>query len=516
MKFNELFNVLEQEEYNIGDLKDFKFYRDNEEEEVRIGVYARISKKDSVAIERQIESVKSVIKYDWELETKNIRVYKDNGVSGTSEKRSAYKKMMDDIECGVINTVITTNIDRFGRLTEVILNDIYCNGNIKYLYISIDNKFINAMDNKDILLEEAKAAEKYASKSSVKSKNGLKIRMKRGSLISSKPPYGYKLNSKDDLRCLELADIEDVKIVRNLFYMYVSGKSIREIAKKLNEENISTPSGKGIWTKGTIKSILSNPLYSGVLYQGRYRKLGYSNTGESKKIIKVKNEDWIYGGEFEGIINADIFKIVQDRLNENKNSRTSSSNKKLFTSLIKCGDCGRALVYRKKANGYNCSGAVNAPYNCKSHLIKENELNELISVKIKEYIMQNINDKSYETIKNRLLNYSKDKAAELRLEEIKKNIDFDIDEMRKIYGLNDTNEYKDKIIKKIKEDIDSLELKKKKMEEEIKKKDKLEYEIIKCLDNISKVDIEKNAIYALLVKEIRVYKNNRIEIEWRW
>lgn len=516
MNFRNLINILEIEGYKIGNFKESKFYRMNEDKQVKIGIYARISKRDDIAIERQVDSIKKVIEDEWKFNPKNIKVYIDNGISGTCEKRSAYKKMKEDIECDVINTVITTHIDRFGRLTEMILNDIYCNGNIKYLYIGIDNMFINSIDNKSILLEEAKSAEEYAKKSSIKAKSGLKRRMKSGSLISSKPPYGYKLATKEGLRVLELGNIEDVEVVKSIFNMYVAGKSIGEISKVLNLDNITPPSGEGVWTKGTIKTILNNPLYSGVLYQGRYKKQGYSNTGESREIIKVENEDWINGGEFEGIIDSDMFKFVQDRLNENNSTRTSSSDKKLFTSILKCGDCGRSLVYRKKSNGYNCSGAVNAPYNCKSHLVKEEELKELVSRKIKEYIKTNFTDKTYESIKNRVSDYNRDKMSEMKLEKINEDININLNKIREIYISNISSKYKEEVIRKIEKEIDELKLRKMDLENRIKNMTESEYKMIEILNNILEINIDSNSIYALFIKEVRVYENNKIEIDWRY
>ena len=85
------------------DIKDYK-----------IGLYLRVAQKDDEAIERQKELKK---------------VYADNGYSGRTENRPAYKKMIRDIRNGKINVIVVSNMDRLTRqpiffyhkITELIL-----------------------------------------------------------------------------------------------------------------------------------------------------------------------------------------------------------------------------------------------------------------------------------------------------------------------------------------------------------------------------------------------------------
>lgn len=84
---------------------DFKDYK--------IGVYLRTAQKDDEAIERQKELNISYCKYRGYPDI--VKIYTDNGYSGTTENRPAYKRMIKDIRNGKINAIVVSKIDRLTR-----------------------------------------------------------------------------------------------------------------------------------------------------------------------------------------------------------------------------------------------------------------------------------------------------------------------------------------------------------------------------------------------------------------
>ena len=187
---------------------------------------------------------------------------------------------------------------------------------------------------------------------------------------------------------LEPANDITTLIVKEIFNSYLIGKSLGDIANELTKKGYKTPTEKQKWEKGTIESILKNIKYAGVMAQGLYQKKGPFTDGESSNIVKVKEEKWIYGDNFQGIITIEDFNRVQNMLSENKSLR-DNKDRHLFTSIIKCGDCGRALIYKGKANGYKCAGSQDGS-GCSTHLIKEDELFQLIKLMIIKYVKENI------------------------------------------------------------------------------------------------------------------------------
>lgn len=93
---------------------DFKDYK--------IGVYLRTAQKDDEAIERQKELNISYCKYRGYPDI--VKIYTDNGYSGTTENRPAYKRMIKDIRNGKINAIVVSNIDRLTRQPIIFYHKI--------------------------------------------------------------------------------------------------------------------------------------------------------------------------------------------------------------------------------------------------------------------------------------------------------------------------------------------------------------------------------------------------------
>ena len=81
--------------------------------EYRIGVYVRVAHKDDEALKRQEEYVLSYCKYRDYPDV--VKVYRDNGKSGTTENRPAYKRLLKDVRDGKINVILVVNFERLTR-----------------------------------------------------------------------------------------------------------------------------------------------------------------------------------------------------------------------------------------------------------------------------------------------------------------------------------------------------------------------------------------------------------------
>lgn len=90
-----------------------------------------------------------------------------------------------------------------------------------------------------------------------------------GNYVLNKTPYGYK---KEDLekkrnRSLEVIDTEAIWVKR-IYEDFISGESLEKIAKLLNEGKVQKSDGNlkkdklSKWYGSTVKSILSNPVYT--------------------------------------------------------------------------------------------------------------------------------------------------------------------------------------------------------------------------------------------------------------
>ena len=96
---------------------------------------------------------------------------------------------------------------------------------------------------------------------------------KDGKFIGSKPCYGYMRDPEDKGHLIP--NPETAPIVKSIFKWRVEGVGPTEIATRLNNDGVPTPSGykntkfssrlidRDTWTISTIKKILTNKIYTG-------------------------------------------------------------------------------------------------------------------------------------------------------------------------------------------------------------------------------------------------------------
>ena len=216
----------------------------------KVAIYARLSREDekdekykgqSESIENQIKYLKSIITTKgWLL----IDIYKDDGYTGTNFDRPDFKRMLNDIENGKINLVITKDLSRLGRdyiETGRYIEKIFPSKNIRYIAVN-DNidTFDKRNSNNDMTPFKAVINDMYAKDTSNKVRSTILTKAIAGECIKAFLPYGYKKDKTDKNKILVDENVaENIKLIFNL---YKDGKSKTEIAKKVRvAEHVLTP-----------------------------------------------------------------------------------------------------------------------------------------------------------------------------------------------------------------------------------------------------------------------------------
>ena len=369
-----------------------------------VAIYARVSTdKDSQSesIPAQVGNLKKWLieksTQDKEAVYNLVNIYEDQGKSGSNFDRDAFIRLKQDIEDKKINMVLTRDLSRFSR--DYIMAGYYLED-----YFKVNNvRFISVLDNvdtetefNDIIPFKNILNEMYIKDCSKRVRSALEDRMQRGSSIASKPPYGYKFeelyegNQKTIILVPEGG--ETTEVVKEIFHLYQKGWGFGRIATYLNKKGILPPSARlknfkrkkfGMWTNNTIQSILKNPKYGGYMVQQRWRKVSY----KIKKVKATPEEEWIWSGEFDGIIDKETFNKVQKNMEQRKHGyRYKQDRIYPFTTVLKCGGCGGSMSYRKKYKGYKCTNSQIGGGRCTPHSIKEDYLIEKVRIYIKSVI----------------------------------------------------------------------------------------------------------------------------------
>ena len=251
------------------------------EQEFNVGIYIRLSQEDkdkkyesdSESVINQKELLKSYVKNN------NFNLsgeYVDDGYSGTNFDRPGFQKMLEDIKKKKINCVIVKDLSRFGRdhvMTGYYIETFFPENSIRFISIleSYDS-FKNQASNDSSTFIIA-CNDYYSKQNSIKIKNVLNDKRRNGKFIGSKPSYGYMRNPEDKGHLIP--DPKTAPTVKKIFKWRVDGIGPTEIATRLNNENIPTPSQyKNIkfssrliirdeWNISSVKKILTNRIYTG-------------------------------------------------------------------------------------------------------------------------------------------------------------------------------------------------------------------------------------------------------------
>ena len=140
------------------------------------------------------------------------------------------------------------------------------------------------------------------------------------------PPFGYR---KEDGKLIEV--LEEAKVLRRIFDLFLGLRSYRGVARRLNEEGVPTRKG-GAWTSGTIGQILKNPVHSGANVYGRHEK------GDTR--LKPPEEWTVVPGMRKPMIVPKKFEAAQALIDEGGPNRAPQAPATyLLSGLIRCGKC---------------------------------------------------------------------------------------------------------------------------------------------------------------------------------
>ena len=374
-------------------------------------LYLRLSrddgdKEESNSITGQRELLRDFIRNHPELREYAVRI--DDGFTGSNFERPDFKKMMEDVKEGRTNCIIVKDLSRFGR------NYLDAGEYIEKIFPFLGVRFIAVNDNYDSLGEKSASDdlvipfknlinEAYCRDISVKVRTQLEIKRKSGQYIGAFAVYGYMKDETDKNRLV--VDEYAADIVRDIFAWKLEGMSPQDIAVRLNQSGILSPmeykkslgmkfatsfkaNAQAAWSANSVLRILKNPVYIGVLTQGKETTPSYK---VRKRIIKPEDEWAVIPDSHEPIVRRKDFETVQKVLTLDTRRSPDDSNVQLFSGMVFCGECGASMVRKTVPSGnkkyvyYVCS-AHKQDKSCSSHGIRDKALEEVVLETVKQYI----------------------------------------------------------------------------------------------------------------------------------
>lgn len=305
----------------------------------RVAGYARVStdsEEQLTSYEAQVDYYTNYIKgkADWEF----VKVYTDEGISAVNTKRrDGFNQMVEDALAGKIDLIVTKSVSRFARNTVDSLTTVR---KLKEAGVEIyfEKENIWTMDSKGELLITIMSSLAQEESRSI-SENvtwGQRKRFADGKIsLPYKHFLGYRKGENDLPEIVE----NEAEIVREIYRLFMIGKTPSHIAKMLTEMQVPTPSGKiGKWSPTTVESILTNEKYKGdALLQKRF------TTDFLTKKMKVNEGEvpqYYVENSHPAIIAPEEFDAVQIEFQRRKNLGRRYSGQSVLSARIVCSDCG--------------------------------------------------------------------------------------------------------------------------------------------------------------------------------
>lgn len=285
----------------------------------RAVIYARFSEgpnQREESITGQVRECKEIAKRHGLLVT---NIYADRRITGTSDARPEFQRMLRDADRGLFDVVITWKNDRFARNRydlAVYKHRLKRNG-IRILYA----REIIPDGPEGIILESVLEgmAEYYSANLSENIRRGQRENAIQGKFIGGAIPFGFKL---DALKHYTI-DTEKAPIVVEIFRRYAGGDSIMSIVDDLNRRGFTTGQGRP-FNRSSLDRMIKNKKYTGVYVY----------------------KDLVHMDAIPRIISDDLFNQAQRRAQINKRTRRSDEKSRvnfLLTGKIYCGECGEPM-----------------------------------------------------------------------------------------------------------------------------------------------------------------------------
>ena len=303
-----------------------------------VAAYARVS-TDS---DEQLSSYEAQVDYyaryiqsnnSWKF----VEVYTDEGISATStKKRDGFNRMIADALAGKIDLIITKSVSRFARNTVDTLTTVR-RLKEKGVEIYFEKENIYTLDSKGEMLITIMSSLAQEESRSI-SENvtwGHRKLFADGKLML---PYGHFLGYKkgeDDLP--EIVE-KEAEIVRLIYRLFLEGQTPSGIAKYLTKEKIPSPSGKELWQKSTVTSILHNEKYKDDAMLQKTFTVDFLT--KKKKVNEGEIPQYYVENSHPAIISPEVFDLAQHEFRKRKNVKGYKTGGGCFSGKIICSECG--------------------------------------------------------------------------------------------------------------------------------------------------------------------------------
>src|SRR5467141_997493 len=258
-------------------------------------------------------------------------IFQDDGYSGSVLARPGLERLRDLVAEGFIETLFVYAPDRLSRkyAYQVLLLEEFSRCGAETVFLKSAGG--DSPEERLLVQFQGMIAEYERAQIAERTRRGKRHRAKAGCVnVLCGAPYGYRYIKKSEHSQAYYEIVEaQAEVVRKTFIWYTQELwSIGAIARQLNQQQIQTRTGRGLWERSTVWGMLRNPAYQGSACFGKTelcarqritrplrQKGGYSRRSSSSK--EKERSQWIEIA-VPALVSEATFALAQERLAQNK------------------------------------------------------------------------------------------------------------------------------------------------------------------------------------------------------
>lgn len=306
---------------------------------VRVAVYTRKSVTEGLdqefnTLDAQREAVEAYVRSQrangWQVLPER---YDDGGFTGANTDRPAFQRLLRDVHEGKVDVIAVYRLDRLSRslLDLTALMEVLDRATVGF--VSVTEHFDTSTPAGRMVLNLLATFAQYERESiAQRTRDKMLASRQRGLWTGGRPVLGYDVVDKR-----LVINPDEAEQVRTIFQLYLELGSLLATADELRHRGWTTKSwtnkkgkqvGGGSFNKGSLHSLLTNPLYVG----------------------KVRAGDDLHDGAHDAIVDEKTWKAVAAQLRGNGSGRgpmrSARSNKHsaLLKGIVRCA-CGAGMTF---------------------------------------------------------------------------------------------------------------------------------------------------------------------------
>jgi site-specific DNA recombinase len=328
---------------------------------VQAALYARVSSEqqaDAHTIASQVAALRERVTADG-IVVPPEREFLDAGYSGATLVRPALERLRDLAAAGDLDRLYVHSPDRLARkyAYQVLLLDEWQRAGVEVVFL---NRAVGTTPEDELLVQvQGMVAEYERAKILERSRRGKRHAAHGGSVnVLSGAPYGYRYIPKTEGGGQARYEIvlDEARVVRQIFAWVGRDRlTIGDVCRRLTAAGERTRTGKPVWDRTTVWTMLRNPAYMGSAAFGKTRAAPLTpqrlrpqrgRPAQPRRAVTttaVPAAEWL-SVPVPALIDAALFAAVQEQLAVNRQHARQQQRgaRYLLQGLVVCAACGYA------------------------------------------------------------------------------------------------------------------------------------------------------------------------------